>query len=200
MGKKAIDVVLLPSDVVMDRAIEVNAELVREFGKRIVLNKEDCLPHISLAMGCVDENDIGIVEQVLKTIAKNYPPVELKITGIRISGNSVGEKVSAFVVEKTKVVQLLHEEVIRGLERYLSYYVTVDMINAEDVAESTLLWIKNYREKSSFGSFRPHITVGYGETEMEEQLFPIGFRASRLALCHLGNHCTCSKVLASVIL
>ena len=59
MGRKAVDVVLLPSEQMMDKAIEANGELVKRFGGKIVLNRENCLPHISLAMGCVDERDIA---------------------------------------------------------------------------------------------------------------------------------------------
>ena len=44
----------------------------------------------------------------------------------------------------------------------------------------------------------PHITIGYGE--LSHFLFPEEFTASKLALCHLGNHCTCRRVLASFAL
>jgi hypothetical protein len=65
----------------------------------------------------------------------------------------------------------------------------------QEVAESTLLWIKNYREKVSFENFFPHITIGYGQ--IESRVPQIIFAPSELALCHLGNHCTCRKVLVS---
>ncbi len=42
----------------------------------------------------------------------------------------------------------------------------------------------------------PHITLGYGQAKPPFS-FPVAFAAARLALCHLGNHCTCRKVLAS---
>ena len=101
-------------------------------------------------------------------------------------------------MEKTEELQLLHEAVMERLSPYLSCDVTGDMVCAEgEVEESTLLWIKNYREKSSFGKFFPHITIGYGEPS-NFLSFPIKFAASRLALCHLGNHCTCRKILVSI--
>jgi len=194
MGRRAVDIVLLPTEAMMDRAIEVNAELVKKFGKKIVLNKENCLPHISLAMGCVDEKDIADVEKVLKRIAEQYPLGDLSVIGITV--NLVGEKVSVFEVEKTKSLQSLHEEVMENLTPYFSYDVTSDMIYAgAEVEESTLLWIKNYPEKSSFSNFLPHITIGYGE--MNNFSFPIKFGVSRLALCHLGNHCTCREIIVS---
>jgi 2'-5' RNA ligase len=197
MGKKAVDVVLLPDEVMTGEAIEANAELVRNFGKKIVLNKKDCLPHISLAMGCIDEKDVVSVEVILQSIAKECSLGDLKVLGVEVSENSAGEKVSAFEVEETKELQSLHETVMESLEPYLGRDVTAEEVNDEEVAETTLSWIKNYREESSFAKFFPHITIGYGELDNLPP-FPIKFAASRLALCHLGNHCTCRRVLASV--
>ena len=196
MARKAVDVVLLPTEAMMDRAIEVNAELAKKFGKKIVLNKENCLPHISLAMGCVDEKDIADVEKVLKRIAEQYPLGDLRVIGIGVTVNLVGEKVSDFEVGKTEELQLLHEEVMEKLSPYLIANATADMIAGTEVEESTLLWIKNYPEKSSFSNFLPHITIGYGE--MNNFSFPIKFGVSRLALCHLGNHCTCREIILSI--
>ena len=197
MGRKAVDVVLLPTEAMRDTAIEANAELVEKFGDKIVLNRENCLPHISLAMGCVDEGDITAIEKVLEEIAKQSLLGDLKVVGIVVSTNAKGEKVSVFEVENTEQLQSLHEKVMDKLAGYLSYDVTEDMIYPSgEISESTLMWIKNYRVKSSFANFLPHITIGYGR--MENQPFPIEFTASKLALCHLGNHCTCRKILVSI--
>jgi len=197
MGRKAVDVVLLPAETMTAKAIEVNAELVRRFGKKIVLNKENCLPHISLAMGCIEERDISTIEKILERIAKETSLEDLRVVGIRATGNSRGEKVSVFEVEKTKELQSLHEKVMDKLAPYFSSDVTEDMIYGDqEVAETTLLWIKNYREKVSFENFFPHITIGYGQ--IENHSLPISFTASQLALCHLGNHCTCRKILVSI--
>lgn len=197
MGKKAVDVVLLPDEAMTGKAIEANAELVRKFGKKIVLNKKSCLPHISLAMGCIDEKDVVSVKVILQSIAKECSLGDLKVLGEQVSENSAGEKVSAFEVERAEKLQSLHEMVMERLEPYLGRDVTAEEINDEEVAETTLSWIKNYREKSSFDKFSPHITIGYGEVSNLPP-FPIKFTVSRLALCHLGNHCTCRRVLASV--
>jgi hypothetical protein len=197
--KIAVDVVLLPDEEVTSRAIKANTELIKKVGRKIVLNRKDCLPHISLAMGCIEREDIEATSKILERIAKEYAPgaAKLSISGVHITTNSVGEKVSAFIVEKTEGLQLLHEEVMKSLKLYFSYDVLADMIyGTEQVADSTLLWIKHYPDKSSFANFLSHITIGYGEAEPIES--SIDFTVSRLALCHLGNHCTCRQVLASV--
>ncbi len=197
MSRIAVDVVLLPDEAMTDKAIEINAELVKKFGNKIVLNKENCLPHISLAMGCIEESDIASVGRVLEEIAKETSLPDLKVVGIRASGNSKGETVSVFELEKTTWLQSLHEKIMDKLTPYLSSDVTEDMIYGDQaVAGSTLLWIKNYRQKSSFENFFPHITIGYGQIENHSP--PETFTASKLALCHLGNHCTCRKILLSI--
>ena len=191
----AVDVVLLPSEEVGAWAIEANGELVKQCPGKIVLDKENCLPHISLAMGCVDRRDIADIERILEAMAERRPPERLISVGIHVGTNSVGEKVSALELERTQTLQSLHEEVMRRLAPHLTHDVAAEMVlSVPPVAESTLLWIRNYPEKSSFERFFPHITLGYGQ--LGNPCFPAEFMAPGLALCHLGNHCTCRMILA----
>lgn len=197
MSVIAVDAVLLPSEAMTEAAIEVNARLVKEFGEKIVLNKEKCLPHISLAMGCADERDIGSIGKVLERIAEENPVGTLKAAGIKVTGTASGARVSVIEVEKSKELLSLHKKIMEGLGPYLAYDVNEDMIyGQEQVAETTLLWIRDYPKKASFENFFPHITVGYGE--ISGAGLPMEFAASKLALCHLGNHCTCREILVSV--
>jgi len=195
MTQIAIDVVLIPSQEMMEKAIEANRELLKQHPNKIILDKKNCLPHISLAMGCINQKYIADIEMILMQIAKKYRIGILHVVGVHIETNSAGEKVSVLQIERTELLQSLHEQVIQKLAVFFSYEVTADMIISDKVvSESALLWIKNYPEKSSYENFFPHITLGYGEIEIG--FFPTEFTASKLALCHLGNHCTCRKVLA----
>ncbi len=193
----AVDIVLLPVREVMDKAIEANRELLKQHPDKIVLNRENCLPHVSLAMGCIDKADIPGIEKILIEIAEKYSPKSLNLTGFHTEKNSIGENVTVACIKKTKKLQSLHEEIMTKLKRFFSYNVLSNMLLSEEkVSESTLLWIKNYSEKSGFKNFLPHITLGYGQ--LENHSFPRKIPVSRLALCHLGNHCTCKKILVSV--
>jgi len=199
MTKKAVDIVLLPDQITTQAAIDANAKLVAEFGDEIVLDKERCLPHISLAMGCIDETDTGQVEIILRTIAQDFPPGLSKTAGVAISTNAKGQSVSVLVIARDKKLLNLHEEVMNRLESYLDSNVTVDAIYPSgEIADSTLMWIKNYRTHCAFAKFLPHITLGYGR--LDKFSFPAEFYPSKLALCHLGNHCTCRKILAQIAL
>jgi 2'-5' RNA ligase len=195
MVKIAVDVVLLPSEAMTNQVIEANKMLLRQNADGIILDKANCLPHVSLAMGCMDERHITDIEKILRSIAGKYNPGRLSVIGVSIGTNSLGEKVSSFEVEKTDGLLLLHKQVMRKMTPYFSYNVTAEMVFSPPVAsESTLLWIKNYPEKSAYENFFPHITIGYGQ--LDDFSFAAEFVASKLALCHLGNHCTCRKVLA----
>jgi hypothetical protein len=198
MDRIAVDVVLLPDEEMTERAIRTNARLVKEYGPQIVLGKTDRLPHISLAMGCVERNQVESIGQVLKQIARNHPLGGLVVTGVVTTLSVGGQQVSSFVLAKTPELQSLHEDVMNRMQAWFSYDVTADMVYGDEpVAESTLTWIRTFREKSSFGAFFPHITIGYGMVD-QPTTFPIRTKASQLALCHLGNYCTCRKVLTLI--
>jgi hypothetical protein len=55
MAKIAVDVVLLPSERVTNQAIEANKGLLKQYADRIVPDKENCLPHITIGYGQVDD-------------------------------------------------------------------------------------------------------------------------------------------------
>ena len=197
MGKIAVDVVLLPAEKMMLRVIEANRELVQKYGPEIVLNTQDCLPHISLAMGCIETGSLSSIENILKNIASNTFLPQMTVTRVDISTSFSGKTISAFEIEKLQELVTLHEQIMERLESRMTNDATADMlVNPQEVGVCSLQWIRDYRTKSSFEHFFPHITIGYGCYEASD--LPPRFSASHLALCRLGNHCTCRKVLASI--
>ena len=196
MAQIAVDVVLIPSEEITDTAIEANRKLSKKNPDKIVLDREKSLPHISLAMGCIDQRKIADIEIILRKIAEKLPIRFLNIVNIHTHTNITGEKVSVLQIENTDRLQSLHEQVMTSMKPYFSYDVTADMLLSDGtVGESTLQWIKNYPAESGYENFFPHITLGYGEIRLES--LPARFNVSKIALCRLGNHCTCRKVLAA---
>jgi len=196
MGRIAVDVALLPDEAMTDRAIEINRRLITSGRPEIVLGRENHLPHISLAMGCLDETEVQTIRKRLEDIARTTPVKTLQVVGVIGSINSRGEITSLLEVERTPELQTLHQEVMEEMRPFFRYDVTEAMIYDDAVAPSTLDWIRTYREKAGYEHFCPHITVGYGRVPAGPA-FPIPFTVTRLALCHLGNHCTCRRVLAA---
>lgn len=193
MAKIAVDVVLLLPDEVMTQAVAVNKKLSSQ---EISLNKNNCLPHISLLMGCLDEQDIPMVSAILQECASSYLPIPLESREIKVLSNSTGEEfVTWFAIEKTEALQSLHESLIEKLKPFLSYDASKEMFyKPMEVKESSVEYVNNFLKKASFENYSPHITIGYGS--YEEENLQLSFQSSRLALCQLGNHCTCRKIVA----
>lgn len=194
MSGIAVDIVLLPDEAMTDLAIAANAELVEESNCEIVLNNECCLPHISLAMGCIENEDVTRISEMLQPVAEIVPK-RLEPAGIQKSMSVFGEIVSAFQITKAKQLRLLHETICGIVRPCCIPKVAEDMITGGRASESTLEWIRNYFVESAYDNFSPHITVGYGI--LDERSLPHDFGVSCIAICHLGNHCTCTKVLWS---
>jgi hypothetical protein len=134
---------------------------------------------------------------VLAEIAASTSPGPLTVIGTAVIVNPRGSKVSSWLIAKTERLQRLHEQVMTRLAPFLSHAPTESMLfGPGPVASPTLDWIRDFPRKSSFAFFWPHITLGYGEAPCPPS--PVSFAAPRLAICHLGNHCTCRKVLALV--
>ncbi len=211
MAKLAVDVVLLPSEAMMDQVIALNRRLPGHHGQGMILNKQDCLPHISLAMGCIEEEDIPLIRTVLCELAQQFPGLDLTATALHAVASPAGRTVLSIEIERTAELQRLHEAVMSSLSRYFSYTASPEMFfsslpdaTADGAADATanttidkaaISWVENFPAQSSFTRFSPHITVGFGQTD--DVLSPVRFRPSSLALCQLGNYCTCRRILAA---
>ncbi len=197
MGQIAVDIVLLPDEAMTNRAIEINRRLITSNRPEIVLNHKDCLPHIALAMGCIDETNVTVIRQRLESLARRTSVRQLGAVGVVASVNSRGETTCLLDVEETGELQALHEHVMQEMTPFFRFDVSETMVYDDVVTGTTLDWIRTYPQKAGHEHFHPHITIGYGQVPPGLS-FPIPFYVTRLALCHLGNHCTCRKVLAAV--
>jgi 2'-5' RNA ligase len=198
--KIAGDVVLLPSTEVMEACVQLNQELLKSGESRIVLNTTDCVPHISLAMGCLKEEDLPAVECLLTEIASAVPPLRFPVSGLGVGRASTGESLSSLVIEPTGQLQSLHETIMKRIAPYMTYDATPEMfVDPRGTRASSAQWVNNYARAASFEHFFPHITIGIGDLEASVSL-PTHCPTSRLALCHLGHDCTCRRVLFEAVL
>jgi hypothetical protein len=63
----------------------------------------------------------------------------------------------------------------------------------EAIRDSTMAYVKDFRERFGGAHFDPHVTLGFGESASRQE--PFEFEANRLAICHVGNFNTCRRVL-----
>lgn len=184
----------------MEACVRLNQELLQSGESRIVLNTSDCVPHISLAMGCLKEEDLPALELVLTEIASTVQPLTPPISRLIVGLTSTGESLSSLLIEPTRQLQSLHETVMRRIAPYMTYDATREMfVDPHATRASSAQWVNNYPKAASFERFSPHITIGIGRLEASVPL-PMYCRASRLALCHLGHDCTCRRILIEAML
>jgi 2'-5' RNA ligase len=188
----AVDVVVVPPAAIRRRALARNRGLSSELrlGPHAV-------PHISLAMATVRASALPALAMWLTEAARRFLPLELTIRGVRVQPGSRHTSVW-YEIASTPELRALHREAVRRLESHREGRATRATLLVGPripVGASTLRWIRRFAEDAAFARFRPHVTLGYGDGSPDPAL-PLPFRASRLAIFQLGNHCTCARLLA----
>jgi hypothetical protein len=199
MTKFAINVVILPPDSIMDRALEWNRMLCKARPGNIALDKFQYLPHISIVMGCIRADQLDQAKALLQSIATQHHALALQVFNIRTVSGASGTSVITFDIILTKELAALHQSIVRTFRPLLTQDADESALNdVPPISTAAIDWINHYIPHQCFDNFWPHITLGFGDLPTGFQ--PFSFRGSRLAICHLGNHCTCKTILAETVL
>ena len=183
----------------MDLALEWNQLLRETRPANIALGKLQYLPHISIVMGCLRIDQLDHANGLLQLIATQHRALELQVSNIRTVSEPSGNKVITFDIMLTQELAALHGSIVVAFRPLLTQDADDDAINdSPPISPDALKWINHYIPDHCFDRFWPHITVGFGDAPVTFQ--PISFQGSRLAICHLGNHCTCRTILSETAL
>ena len=194
MGKLAIDVVILPPEEIMDKAISINLKEAERGNARGPLAKDDFYPHISLAMGTIKEEDFEKIKEIFMKILEKQNPLSIELIELDCATKSDGSKSYAMRAQKTEEIQKIHEELMNNLLPYFSYDATLeDLYKKESEETKPPSHVNTFHEKFSFENFDPHLTLRCKKVEFND--FPVTFTASTLAICHVGTETTCRKIL-----
>lgn len=187
----AVDVVLLPDPTLDKRCVEANQPL-RDGGIRLGTDRGEGLPHVSLAMGAMDEADLDRLAAALEAVPPSPP---LRATAVN---HSPASNISVLTLERTAKLDEVHRAVMAACDPFFGGPVDASMIalQGEPPHQRSIDFIPRYGEKAAFERFDPHVTLGVGETSMDG--LPREFPPGRLAICHLGNWCTCRAVLREI--
>jgi 2'-5' RNA ligase len=194
----SVDVVLLLPGALAARARRLSARL----DPRLRLGPH-AAPHITLAMATVRRDTLPALWHWLADAGRRTPALELTVT--RIAAVPGPRRVSLwYEIARTPALDALHGEAVRVLEGQRQGEPgrkTLVLRPGERVSASTLRWIAEFGREAAFARYRPHVTLGYvprAHARLPEEPHGRLFRAARLALFQLGNHCTCARRLAAV--
>ncbi|WP_241481249.1 2'-5' RNA ligase family protein [Methanoculleus sediminis] len=194
----AVDVVLLPPGPIMDMAIGANRTLLAGYPDGgIRLDRENCLPHISVAMFPARSGDIPEIVAKVERITRQCSPMALAIDAVAKHRSSTRGTISVFHILRTEILQLFHKSVMNSLKPYPAPATGPEMFAGEASAPSVDCLLR-FPKTSVYERYSPHITIGFGDLpEIIPGIdFPIRFEVTKAALCHLGSHCTCRRILA----
>ena len=194
----ALDVVLLPPGPVMDMAIGANRTLLAgNPGGGIRLDRENSLPHISVAMFPARREDLPEITAKIGRITRQCSPMALAADTVAKHRTKTGKTVSTFHILRTEVLQLFHKTVMNTVTSRSAPPAGPPMF-AEEVSALSVDCFLRFPKTAAYERYSPHITVGFGDLpELIPGIdFPVRFKVTRAAVCHLGGHCTCRRVLA----
>src|SRR3989344_843043 len=127
MSKLAVDVVILPPDEIMDLSISLNRQLLEQVPSELVLSKDKCLPHITLAMGAAEESDLPKILQITARLAKKHLPINLRLTDVQNYERSDQEMMTALKIERSPGLAALHKEAILATKPFYTFDATPEM-------------------------------------------------------------------------
>jgi hypothetical protein len=185
----AIDVAILPTPAVRERAVELSASLPASESHGLRLDDEH-LPHVTLSQHFIRADERELAFEKIGEALRGQKPLKLVITGGGKSSSAV-----SMAIDNTPQLQKLHErlmEALRGVERAGA---TPAAFFGGDARMGDVLTVSSYRVNSSFTGFSPHLTLGHAlQSPVVERL---SFQASIVAACHLGRFCACREILRS---
>ena len=185
----AIDVAIIPPPDVSDAAKALSAGLPAHESQGLRLDARH-LPHITLTQQFIPAGDVAAVARAIAPLLRRRPPLPLAITGPGRGSSSVWMEIG-----RTPILLDLHEALMEVLQPFERAGGTADAFAGGDARAGDITFVSGFRWSSSFTRFTPHITLGHASTLPPVR--PLAFRATTIALCHLGRFCSCRGVLES---
>jgi 2'-5' RNA ligase len=182
----ALDVAILPPEDISARAVDISASLPAKDFRGLRLDRSH-LPHITLMQLFTRRDDLDRVYQYVDDVLRDRSPLDLRVNSASEQGGIV-----SLVIDKTPPLVDLHERIMEALRDCERLGGGTSAFCDKGARVQDVWYVSGYRLKSSLLSFAPHITLGHGSNA--PLIEPFDFRATIVALCHLGKFCTCLEV------
>lgn len=186
----AIDIVLLPPKKIRDFCIRLSSSL----DGRLKLREAEQVPHISLAMTCVEERHLPALIRDVDNASKKFLPQVLLIAGGTSSQIDEHGILNSISIKRNGSLQELHEAMMGIVSAFPFTNPEPYSLNpcaSKKVEVLSLKWVSDFKETSAFEKFKPHITLGFGEANFQE-VSRRYFTVRELCILKLGPYCSCS--------
>lgn len=194
----AIDIVLEVPRAIGDEAIALNREL-DEQPNRIQLGYEAAIPHISLAMGVIENASLEELKAMLDEEFGDQELFSCMVGPLFQHNNINGEWMAGISLDRCDSILYMHENAVSVLEEAGFVMPTLGALHDYQNADpGTLDIISSFREKYSFENYQPHITIGYGSLPGLAHFEPRLVEFNHIGLYHLGNHATARRKIHDV--
>lgn len=194
MEISAVDIVLLPDIDIHQKIVAIHKQLNTGENKQAIALGDVCLPHLSLAMGGLKAENQEPLFSIIEKISKSFRGIELHFDHISQHQNAKGESINSLEHQNNDTLRALHQDIISATANLLGNKVVAKNFTGKEAPnQDSINWVNEYFEKHSLQNFAPHITLGTGTFDGSFEEFKAVFK--RLTVCHLGNYCTCQKIL-----
>ena len=196
----AIDVLLEPNQVMLDKANASNARLRENYSAGYALDATHA-PHVTMLQRYVRVKDLDAVTTALTELFATERPTELqlKAKGYEYTIWS-GVAVTIFVVERTPELMRLQQKVNDTVAPFsVSGGTSAAFIDTPSNSE-IVGYVEQFVPKSSGEHYFPHVTLGVAHEDFVKQMKAAPFEAftfgaKGVAIYQLGNFGTASKKL-----
>ncbi|MBP7884679.1 hypothetical protein KAZ93_00565 [Patescibacteria group bacterium] len=137
--KISVDIVLLPPPEIMDLCFELNKGIVARGGDITIFDRETCIPHISMLMGVMEEEDLPSIMADLHRIAQETKPFDLTIEELLLTQTPLGDNNYSFTLNKPDSLRQLHHTLFSKFFNRLSFDPTLDTIYPDPTPEEVTL-------------------------------------------------------------
>src|SRR3954470_2239462 len=185
----AVDIAILPPPAVAQVAMDLSAALPasESQGLRLDANRR---PHVTLTQQFIPRNALPDAVNAVAGVLRDRRPLPLVITGPGRGTRSVWMRIG-----RTPELLDLHRSLMGAMRSFERTGGTASAFVQSDARPGDVKWVSGFRRSSSFERYTPHITLGHASRP--PHVDSLSFVADTIALCHLGQFCTCRAVLQS---
>lgn len=194
-GIVAIDILIEPDSVMVNRAVALNARLRQSYPQGFALDAAH-VPHITLVQRYVHAEDVGAIGAAVSRViaAERALPLHLTASGY---GGTVWDGVGLvdYNVAPSSALRRLSDLVVAAVEPFAVRGGTGDAFArapGEQINAPTIAYVEEFVPRASGPNFRPHVTLGnaqpgYLRTLQAEPFARFEFGGTNIAIYQLGN-------------